>query len=206
LLLIGFAFGVGAPTLLTLLLVITRMSGPTGQIQQGCQQLANVLPLHEKVKEMEAELATLAPDIPALTAHLPALDGSVSFENVSFVHPAADDETGSARGVHELSLAIAAGEVVGIAGASGAGKTTFVDLLVGLFPPQQGLHCRLRHGPGRGCPRRLACGRAADHRGHRASAGKPGLLRASYQAQGRASFACRRLSRARSNQRRIAAF
>jgi ATP-binding cassette subfamily C protein len=173
LLLIGFAFGVGAPTLLTLLLVITRMSGPTGQIQQGCQQLANVLPLHEKVTEMEAELAT---DIPALTAHLPALDGSVSFENVSFVHPAADDETGSARGVHELSLAIAAGEVVGIAGASGAGKTTFADLLVGLFPPQQGLHCRLRHGPGRGCPRRLACGRAADHRGHRASAEKPGLL------------------------------
>jgi ATP-binding cassette subfamily C protein len=137
LLLAGVALGIGAPTLLTLLLVTTRMSGPTAQIQQGFQQLANTLPVYEKVVELEQELATLPPAVPAQAAPKPVLDGSVAFENVSFLH-AADGENGEPRGVHNLSLAIAAGEASGIGGPSGAGKTTFADLLVGLFPPQQG--------------------------------------------------------------------
>jgi ATP-binding cassette subfamily C protein len=138
LLLVGVGMGVGVPTLLTLLLVITRMSGPTGQIQQGFQQLANVLPVYEKIKELEQELARAPRDVPAGDGAAPTLDGSVAFEDVSFVHVAADEEAGPARGVHEVSVTIAAGETVGIAGPSGAGKTTFADLLVGLFPPQHG--------------------------------------------------------------------
>lgn len=43
-----------------------------------------------------------------------------------------------ARGVEDVSLTLQPGEIVGITGPSGAGKTTLADLLVGLFPPQQG--------------------------------------------------------------------
>jgi ATP-binding cassette subfamily C protein len=35
-------------------------------------------------------------------------------------------------------LKIASGSIVGICGPSGEGKTTFIDLLVGLYPPQSG--------------------------------------------------------------------
>ena len=42
------------------------------------------------------------------------------------------------RGVEAVSLSISPGEFLGVAGPSGAGKTTLADLLVGLYPPQQG--------------------------------------------------------------------
>src|SRR5262249_44926681 len=42
------------------------------------------------------------------------------------------------HGVSALSLRLLPGTFVGIAGTSGAGKTTFADLLVGLLKPQAG--------------------------------------------------------------------
>ena len=41
-------------------------------------------------------------------------------------------------GLHSASLTLAPGEWVGIGGASGAGKTTFIDLAAGLLAPQEG--------------------------------------------------------------------
>ena len=135
LVLIGFGvFHVAPPTLIVLLLVIARMSGPVGQLQQGAQQLAHALPACQAVKELERELTAIAP-APQLRAELPALrEGPIVFDNVSFQH--AGDEAG--RGVHGLTLTIAPREFLGVSGPSGAGKTTFADLLVGLFSPQQG--------------------------------------------------------------------
>src|SRR6185437_2001071 len=53
----GFTLGIAPATLLILLLVITRMTGPTVQIQQSVQQFANLLPAYETVKALERELA-----------------------------------------------------------------------------------------------------------------------------------------------------
>lgn len=64
-------------------------------------------------------------------------DGPIAFEHVWFHHPS-DGENVSRRGIENVSLTIAPREFVGIAGPSGTGKTTLADLLVGLFPPQQG--------------------------------------------------------------------
>jgi ATP-binding cassette subfamily C protein len=48
-------------------------------------------------------------------------------------------EAGAPGGVRDLDLIIEPGSIVGITGPSGAGKATFADLLVGLYPPQSGV-------------------------------------------------------------------
>jgi ATP-binding cassette, subfamily C, bacterial len=139
LVLVGFGvFHAPAAMLIALLVIITRMIGPIGQIQQGVQQLAYVIPAYEKVKELERELAAMPREQPAPAAVLPPDEGAIVFDNVSFRHAADDGGTGLVRGIQGVSLTIEAGEFVGITGPSGAGKTTFADLLVGLFAPQQG--------------------------------------------------------------------
>jgi ATP-binding cassette, subfamily C, bacterial len=139
LVLLGFGvFHLAPATLIALVLIITRMIGPVGQIQQGVQQLAHALPAYEKAKELEDELTAipkhrLGPTVVAT----PLPEGAIKVQNISFRH-AADDGGGSARGIEGVSLTLQPGEIVGITGPSGAGKTTLADLLVGLFPPQQG--------------------------------------------------------------------
>ncbi|GAA2037607.1 ATP-binding cassette domain-containing protein [Agromyces tropicus] len=45
---------------------------------------------------------------------------------------------GSTRAVDDMSLAVDAGEIVGLIGANGAGKTTFLRMLIGLERPDAG--------------------------------------------------------------------
>ena len=61
----------------------------------------------------------------------PRFDRSISFESVSF-------DYGGAPVLRDLTLEVEAGKVTTIAGASGVGKSTAVDLLVGLHRPHSG--------------------------------------------------------------------
>jgi ATP-binding cassette subfamily C protein len=137
LVLVGFGiFQLPAPTLIALLLIVARMSGPASQIQQGIQQFANALPAYEAVKDLEKDIASIAPVHADSGAEVAIPEGPVAFEHVSFLH--APEQAGDARGIRDISLRIEPGEFLGVSGPSGAGKTTFADLLVGLYPPQQG--------------------------------------------------------------------
>ena len=63
---------------------------------------------------------------------LPAARGAVAFDQVRFAYP---DGTQVFDG---LSVAIPAGQRVGLVGLSGSGKSTFVSLLLRLYDPQDG--------------------------------------------------------------------
>jgi len=62
----------------------------------------------------------------------PSLKQGISFEQVSFSYD------GSGPVLADVSLTIPAGRFTAIVGASGSGKTTIADLIVGFFEPQSG--------------------------------------------------------------------
>jgi ATP-binding cassette, subfamily B, bacterial PglK len=57
----------------------------------------------------------------------------ISLENLVFQYPGA-----SRKSLDQISLTIQKGQSIGLIGTSGAGKTTLVDVLLGLFTPQSG--------------------------------------------------------------------
>jgi ATP-binding cassette subfamily C protein len=57
----------------------------------------------------------------------------IALDNVSYCYP-----HGNAEAVRNISLKIPRGALIGFTGPSGAGKTTIVDILLGLLEPQQG--------------------------------------------------------------------
>lgn len=126
---VGFAMlRVPAAILITMILVFGRMSTPAMQLFQAGQQLVFALPSFESVRGLEAELGR---DAPASVAPAPPPPGAIELAGASFLHP-------SGRGIEAATLTIAPGSFAGIAGPSGAGKTTLVDLIIGLIAPQQG--------------------------------------------------------------------
>lgn len=63
----------------------------------------------------------------------PKLKNTLEFENVSYRYPDSEDMV-----LEEASMSIKRGQSVGIVGTTGAGKTTSVDILLGLLTPQRG--------------------------------------------------------------------
>lgn len=61
------------------------------------------------------------------------IDGRITFDNVSFAY----DGSGRAA-LHNVSVDIAPGTTVGLVGKSGSGKSTFVNLALGLYRTQDG--------------------------------------------------------------------
>jgi ABC-type multidrug transport system fused ATPase/permease subunit len=96
--------------------------------------------LSEKYNVLQASLSSLErisefldlPEEPAAGSLVRPLEGDVSFEDVTFSY---DGATPVVRGA---SLRARPGEVVALVGPTGAGKTTLIHLLLGLYVPTGG--------------------------------------------------------------------
>lgn len=80
------------------------------------------------------EIMTTEPDITYPDVPTEKLVGSVSFEHVSFRYPGDEENT-----LTDLSFEIEPGEMIGIVGATGAGKSTLAQLIPRLFDPTEGV-------------------------------------------------------------------
>jgi ATP-binding cassette subfamily B protein len=100
------------------------------------QELGNVINVY---RETEASLASYEEILNTPVDHKPANPEAVNdlqvldFDHVSFMHQSA-----SAPALSEISFSVERGETVAFVGPSGAGKTTLVKLLVGLYQPREG--------------------------------------------------------------------
>lgn len=70
------------------------------------------------------------------TEHKMPFELEMKVENLSFQYPQGKQEV-----LQDVSFAVSKGSFVGIVGQSGAGKTTFVDILLGLLEPTNGRIC-----------------------------------------------------------------
>jgi subfamily B ATP-binding cassette protein HlyB/CyaB len=73
-------------------------------------------------------------EVPLTTAaQLPPLAGAITFDDVTFRY-----RPEAAPVLHGVSLAVGAGEVIGIVGRSGSGKSTLTKLVQRLYVPERG--------------------------------------------------------------------
>ena len=77
---------------------------------------------------LDTEPAMTFPDIPDED-----LEGSIRFDHVTFTYP-----TDESPILKDISFEVSPGEMVGIVGATGAGKSTLAQLIPRLFDPQEG--------------------------------------------------------------------
>ena len=100
------------------------------------QELGNIINVY---RETEVSLANFnkileTPRDPKPTAPVPLTDiEALEFVNVGFMHQSA-----STPALTDISFDVKRGETIAFVGPSGAGKTTLVKLLVGLYLPREG--------------------------------------------------------------------
>ncbi|MEO5588149.1 MAG: ABC transporter ATP-binding protein [Gemmatimonadaceae bacterium] len=100
------------------------------------QELGNIINAYRETEvSLENFRAILAipkdkkPDNPVSVDDLESLE----FRNVGFTH-----QTATTPALNGISFKVKRGDTIAFVGPSGAGKTTLVKLLVGLYPPQRG--------------------------------------------------------------------
>ncbi len=145
LLFIGFVLGTPVAPLLAAFAIFARMNAAGVTFISCVVQLANNAPAHDDLmslfRELEGERG-----VP-----LRKPKGSLSpMQTVEFDHVTFGSET--ERRLSELNVVLHGGEILGVTGASGAGKTTFLDAVTGLIVPDAG---SIRHN-GRPMDARMA--------------------------------------------------
>jgi ABC-type multidrug transport system fused ATPase/permease subunit len=124
-------------TLAVFLAAGTRIAPAVMRVQQGAilirSSLGSAAPTLELIEELHDTLEIDAVDQHLVLVHH-GFEPKVVIKNVSFAYPGNHKSA-----LTEINLKINSGQVVAFVGTSGAGKTTLVDILLGVLQPEQGL-------------------------------------------------------------------
>jgi ATP-binding cassette subfamily C protein LapB len=108
-----------------------RAIAPLAQISQLLSRLTSTRTAYRQINAM-MELPPEGPEGEALK--LSRVEGRIEFRNVGFRYPGAPE-----RALDEVSFEINPGEHVALLGRVGSGKSTIARLILGLYPPEEGL-------------------------------------------------------------------
>jgi ABC-type multidrug transport system fused ATPase/permease subunit len=119
---------------LTLLIVVTSRAVPAvNGLSSSFADLWNAYPYVHGIQELRSSIQAVIGDAPRSTKQATTKWESLSFSNVTFSYPLSP-----VPALKNVSLQIEKGKCYGIIGRSAAGKSTLVDLLVGLLNPSDG--------------------------------------------------------------------
>jgi ABC-type multidrug transport system fused ATPase/permease subunit len=114
----------------------TRIAPAAMRIQQCALQIRGsrgaAEPTFELIKYLEAHSQTQDPEREFEVEH-DGFNAEIQLKNVSFTYPNQNQPT-----IKNVSFACPKGSSVAIVGPSGAGKTTLIDLILGVLPPNNG--------------------------------------------------------------------
>ena len=120
------AIGLGAFTLVFTL--SGQLQTITGDCLVGIMVLAQNIPYMEEFFYLE-ELERESYD----TKGVVITSGDITFENVNFAYPNTDADV-----LKDITIHIKDGEKIAVVGENGSGKSTFINLLCGMFDPKKG--------------------------------------------------------------------
>jgi ATP-binding cassette, subfamily C, bacterial LapB len=108
-----------------------RAIAPLAQISQLLSRITSTRTAYRQINEM-MQMPPEGPEGEAL--HLARIEGKIEFRNVGFRYPGAAE-----RALDGVSFTINPGEHVALLGRVGSGKSTIARLVLGLYPPEEGL-------------------------------------------------------------------
>lgn len=117
------------PAIIALVFLLTRVLTQLNKVQRQYQRMAVCESAYWALQETIAQARAESEE--TTLGRTPTLTRAIRLEGVGFAY-------GAQWVLRDLSMVFPAGAFTTIVGASGAGKTTLVDLLMGLVRPQRG--------------------------------------------------------------------
>ena len=125
--------GLRGAGLLMLIYAFGRVMPRMMSLQDSAQIIFAGLPSFATVMRLVHECESHAERLPVSAPAAMPLQRELRLDDVSYAYTA-----GTSDAVSEISLSVVAGRTTALVGASGAGKSTVADLLIGLLRPQRG--------------------------------------------------------------------
>lgn len=125
-------FNLSLPHIIAMLFVFMRIAPRFGALQTQFQDLLVSLPSWKSVTALQASCEAFVESDLAPATPIPGLHKAVNFKDVTFRY-------GEQPVISGVNLTLKAGEITALTGASGGGKSTLADLLMGLLEPQDGV-------------------------------------------------------------------
>ncbi|QDT98709.1 ABC transporter ATP-binding protein [Gimesia aquarii] len=118
--------------LVMFLAYLLMLLGPLAVLAQSAAQFQNSLSGFDRVLDLLAEPREMESST-AQTIGKSEISGRITFENVSFQYPGSEQFA-----LQDISIEVEPGETIALVGPSGAGKTTFCNLVARFYDPTTG--------------------------------------------------------------------
>ncbi len=116
-------FGVALSEIAVLLLALLQVVISIGDLAARKNSLDNFFPSYEQIKHLSSQ-ARQFKQISGNKKFI-GFNKEISIENASFAYP------GNSPALKDVNIVIPKGKMIAIVGSSGAGKTTFIDMIMG---------------------------------------------------------------------------